>query len=106
MERAKDLNFNPFGNAPTVIRITGDKSARFVEIDCSLATENILKSLGFGSHIMTMTELMFASEEGRKMKEKLGIPEKYEHICTIALGYKDEVPPIKPERRDLINIIG
>ncbi|MGC8895271.1 MAG: nitroreductase family protein [Candidatus Bathyarchaeia archaeon] len=32
-ERAKTSDFNPFGNAPTVILVTADKTARFVEID-------------------------------------------------------------------------
>ncbi len=57
-QRAKDPNFNPFWNAPTVILITADKTARFAEIDCALAAENILiaaESLGLGSIIMTST---------------------------------------------------
>ncbi|MDH7477155.1 MAG: nitroreductase family protein [Candidatus Bathyarchaeota archaeon] len=107
-ERAKDPAFNPFGNAPTLILITADKTARFVEIDCAAAAENILiaaESFGLGSHIMTSTELLFTSEEGKKLKQELGVPEGYEHVCTIALGYKDEVPPAKPRRKDVINYV-
>jgi nitroreductase len=108
VERAKDPDFNPFGNAPTVILITADKTARFVEIDCAAAAENILiaaESLGIGSHIMTSTELLFTSEKGKKLKQELGVPEGYEHICSIALGYKDEVPLAKPRRKDVISYI-
>lgn len=107
-ERAKDPNFNPFGNAPTIILITADKTARFVEIDCAAAAENILiaaESLGLGSHIMTSTELLFTSEKGKKLKQELEVPEGYEHIYTIALGYKDEAPLAKPRRKDAINYI-
>jgi nitroreductase len=107
-ERAKDQDFNPFGNAPTLILITADKTARFVEIDCAAAAENILiaaESLGLGSHIMTSTELLFASEKGRGLKKELGVPDGYEHVCAIALGYKDEVPPAKPRRKDVVNYI-
>jgi nitroreductase len=107
-ERAKDPDFNPFGNAPTVILITADKTARFVEIDCAAAAENILiaaEALGSGSHIMTSTELLFTSEKGKKLKRELGVPEGYEHICAIALGYKDENPPAKPRRKDVVNYI-
>lgn len=106
--RAKDPNFDPFGGAPTVILVTGDKKARFVEVDCALAAENIMiaaEALGLGSHIMTSTELIFASEKGRKLKSRLGVPEGYEHICTIALGYKDEEPEARPRRRDVINFV-
>jgi len=108
MQRAKDPNFNPFGGAPTLILITADKTARFAEIDCALAAENILiaaESLGLGSLIMGSTELLFKSEKGGELKKELGVPEGYEHVCTIALGYKDENPPPRPRRRDVINYI-
>jgi nitroreductase len=39
VQRAKDPNFNPLWNAPTVILITADKTARFAEIDCALAAK-------------------------------------------------------------------
>ena len=107
-ERAKDPNFNPFGGAPTVILITADKTARFAEIDCALAAENILiaaESLGLGSLIMTSTELLFKPEKGRELKKELGVPEGYEHVCVVALGYKDESPPAKPRRKDVITYI-
>jgi nitroreductase len=107
-ERAKDPNFNPFGGAPTVILITADKTARFAEIDCALAAENILiaaESLGLGSLIMTSTELLFKSEKGEELKKELGVPERYEHVCVVALGYKDENPPAKPRRKDVVTYI-
>ncbi|MEM2273321.1 MAG: nitroreductase family protein [Candidatus Bathyarchaeia archaeon] len=108
VERAKDPSFDPFGGAPTVILVTADKSARFVEFDCAAAAENIMiaaESLGLGSHVMAITEFIFTSEEGKKLKKELGVPEGYEHICTVALGYKDEHPPPKPRRKDVINFI-
>ncbi|MEM2614001.1 MAG: nitroreductase family protein [Nitrososphaerota archaeon] len=108
VERAKDPNFNPFGGAPVVILITADKSARFVEFDCAAAAENIMiaaESLGLGSHVMAMTEFIFMSDEGKNLKKELGVSEGYEHICTVALGYKDESPPPKPRRKDVINFV-
>jgi len=108
VERAKDPNFNPFGGAPVVILITADKSARFVEFDCAAAAENIMiaaESLGLGSHVMAMTEFIFMSDEGKNLKKELGVPEGYEHICTVALGYKDENPQPKPRRKDVINFV-
>lgn len=108
MEKAKNPNFDPFGGAPTLILITADKTARFVEIDCAAAAENIMiaaESLGIGTHIMTSTELIFTSKKGEELKRKLKIPEGYNHICTIAIGYKDEEPSAKPRRKDVINYI-
>ncbi|MBS7633031.1 nitroreductase family protein [Candidatus Bathyarchaeota archaeon] len=107
-ERAKNPDFNPFGNAPTIILVTADKTARFAEIDCALAAENMLiaaESLGLGSCIMASTEFLFASEKGRELKRELGVPEGYEHVCVITLGYKDETPLEKPRRKDVINYV-
>ncbi|MGC8895272.1 MAG: hypothetical protein ACP5LB_00695 [Candidatus Bathyarchaeia archaeon] len=55
--------------------------------------------------MMTSTELLFTSEEGMELKKELGVPEGYEHVCTIALGYKDESPPAKPRRKDVVNYV-
>jgi nitroreductase len=63
------------------------------------------ESLGLGSHVMAMTELIFKSEKGKEFKGELAIPEGYEHICTVALGYKDENPLPRSRRRDVINYI-
>ena len=108
VERAKDSNFDPFGGAPALVLVTADQTARFIEIDCAAAAENIMiaaESLGLGSHIMTSTERIFTPEKSEVLKKKLGIPEGYAHICAIALGYKDEEPIAKPRRRDVINYI-
>jgi len=105
---ASDPNIRVFGNAPTVILITADERARFVQIDCAAAAQNILvaaESLNIGSHIMTSSEFLFASEKGNELKRELGIPDGYNHICTTALGYKDENPPVKPRKKDVINYI-
>ncbi len=110
MKRASDPEFSVFGNAPTVVVITADEQAfsNFVQIDCAAAAENMMiaaESLGLGSHIMTSTEFLFKLERGEALMRELGIPEGYGHVCTIALGYKDEVPATKPRRKDVINYV-
>jgi nitroreductase len=110
VSRASDPNFSLFGNAPTVILVTADKEAfsDFVIFDCAAATENILiaaESLNLGSHIMTMTEFLFKSKEKEALKKEVGIPDGYEHVCAIALGYKDEFPAKKLRRKDVINYV-
>jgi nitroreductase len=105
---ASDPNIRIFGNAPTVILITADEKARFVQIDCAAAAQNTLiaaESLNIGSHIMTSSEFLFASEKSNELKRELGVPDGYNHICTIALGYKDENPAAKPRRKEVINYI-
>jgi len=108
VQRAKTPDHRIFSNAPTVILVTGDEETRFVEIDCAAAAQNILlaaESLNIGSHIMTISEFLFASEKGDELKKELGVPDGYKHICTIALGYKDETPAAKPRSTDVINYI-
>jgi nitroreductase len=104
VKRASEPDFTVFGNAPVVVIITADKQAfsNFAEIDCAAAAENMMiaaESLGLGSHIMTSTEFLFKSEAGETLRKELGIPDGYKHVCTVALGYKDESPPPKPKKR-------
>jgi nitroreductase len=101
-KRASDPNVRIFGDAPTVIFITADERPRFVQIDCAVAAQNILiaaESLNMGSHIMTSSEFLFTSEKGNELERELGIPNGYNHICTIALGYKDENPQRNREEK-------
>ncbi|HOB44057.1 MAG TPA: nitroreductase family protein [Bacillota bacterium] len=108
-KRAAEPDFSPFFHAPTVIVVTGDSAGRFVQIDCSLAAQNIVlaaESLDIGSCIMTSPEIIFKSQEGRELMKELGVPEGYAHVCTVALGYKDgDSPPAKPRRKDVIDYI-
>jgi nitroreductase len=108
-KRASDPGYNTFYNAPTVIMISGDEKAMQIQIDCGLAAENIAlaaESLNIGSCIITSSGFLFMSQKGMDLKKELGIPEGYNHICTIALGYKDSENPASPPRnRDVINYI-
>lgn len=110
VKRASEPNFTVFGKAPVVVIITAEEQAfsNFVEIDCAAAAENMMiaaESLGLGSHIMTSTEFLFKSESGEALKKELGIPDDYRHVCMVAIGYKDESPPPKPRRKDVINYV-
>jgi nitroreductase len=107
--RAKEPNFSPYFNAPTIIFVTSEEKTRFSQIDAALAAQNILiaaESCNIGSHIMTSTELLFASEEGRAIGKEMGIPDGYTHVCAIALGYKEgDTPEARPRNKDVITYI-
>jgi len=84
-------DYHSYYRAPTVVIISGEQDAKFIQMDCAAAAQNIAlaaESLGIGSCIMTSAGFLFASAKGQKMKSKLGIPKGYEHMCFIALGYK------------------
>lgn len=108
-KRAADPNFSPFFHAPTVIVITGDSQARFIQLDCALAAENIAlaaESLNIGSCIMTSPELIFSTEKGQALLKKLGVPDGYKHVCTVTLGYIDgKRPEPKPRNKEVVNYL-
>jgi nitroreductase len=107
--RANIPGYHTFHNAPTVILISADDKAKFVQIDCGAAAENIAlaaESLLIGSCIITSSAYLFASEKGEELKKKLGIPSGYSHVCSVALGYKEGANPVAPPRNEkVINYI-
>lgn len=109
VKRASIPDYNTFHNAPTVILISADDKAKFVQIDCGAAAQNIAlaaESLLLGSCIITSSAYLFASEKGEELKKKLGIPNGYSHVCTVALGYKEGANPVAPPRNEnVINYI-
>jgi nitroreductase len=102
-------NHHTFYHAPTVIIISGDQSSPYYQYDCAAAAENILiaaESLNIGSCWIGTFLPLFASEKGEKYKEELGIPEGYNPICAVTLGYKaTENAPTQPRNRDVINFV-
>ncbi|MHC1740162.1 MAG: nitroreductase family protein [Anaerolineaceae bacterium] len=100
--RANDPTYVPFFNAPTLILITAEIGARSAQIDSGIAAENIAlaaESLNIGSCIMTSSAFLFSGSNCEELKTELGVPETYEHICTVALGYKDGEQPIAQARK-------
>jgi nitroreductase len=106
--RANDPAYVPFYNAPTVIVISAEIGSRFAQIDSGIAAENIAlaaESLKIGSCIMTSSAMVFAGANADELKHAIGIPEGFEHICAIALGYKDENPPAHERKSGIVNYV-
>ena len=108
-ERAKNPEFNVFYQAPTVVIITADEKAIFVDFDCGAAAENIAlaaTSLGIDSCIIGMSGALFESENADKIKQELGIPEGYKFVISIALGYRDmDSPPAPLKKKENVSYI-
>lgn len=109
-ERAESPDFNVYYNAPAVIIITADEDARFTEIDCGIAAENMAlaaASLGIGSVLLGMGAFALEGDAGKPLKNELGIPDNYQHIISISLGYNaEEAPPMPAKNFDVINYVG
>jgi len=91
------------------VLLSGAEDSSFAQIDCGAAAENIAlaaASLGIGSCVLTTPAFLFASEKGNAFKGELGIPEGYNHVCCVALGYMDgEKPEARPRDRAVINFV-
>ncbi len=108
-ERASDPGYHTFYHAPTVILISGAEESIYIEIDCGAAAENIAlaaASLNIGSCLLTSPNFLFTSAKGKEFKRALDIPEGYNHICSVALGYIDgDNPTPPPKNKDVVNYI-
>ena len=94
-------------NAPTLIIVSGNKSAISPKVDCSAAIQNMLlaaESLNIGSVWLGLVNFFFTLEEEVKA---LGIPEGYEPYYGVALGYKASEKDILPPKRksDVVNYV-
>jgi len=102
-------NYHPFYNAPTFIIISGNTDSEFIQIEAGAAAQNIClaaESLNIGSCIITKASLAFNSNKSDKLKETLGIPPGYNHICCVALGYRaGHIPPVPPRNAEVITYI-
>jgi nitroreductase len=108
-QRASVPNYHTFYNAPTVIMITADEKAQWIELDCGAAMENMTlaaESMGIGSCIIASSAFLLESEKGKTYRKELVIPEGYKYICTVAFGYKQgENPNPQIRNREVVNYI-
>ncbi|HBF38237.1 MAG TPA: nitroreductase [Firmicutes bacterium] len=109
IKKVKDPLYHTFYNAPTVILISADETAPLMEIQCGLAAQNIMlaaESLNIGSCLILSSGILFKTGKSNEFKRELGIPDGYNFVCTIALGYKYGDDPVTPPRdKNIINYI-
>ncbi len=108
-QRVSDPQYHTFYHAPTVVMVFADEKHRFGHVDCGLAMENIAlaaESLGIGSCVMASPGLLFTSEKGNAIKKELGVPEGYNFVCAVSLGYiEGGKPDVPPKNRDVVKYI-
>ena len=108
--KASKPGYSPLHHAPTVIFIAGELSASFhIHTDCGIATglaAAAAEELGLASCITNSSLFMFKGEEGAALKKRLEIPEGYQMVCAVAVGYrKGEQPAKPPKKQDLTSYI-
>lgn len=105
---AGDPEYDCIYGAPTLIIVSGETDGTIVAVDCGNAVENMAvaaTSLGLGSCFIASVSVVFEGS-GASLKEELGIPEDFVPMFSLALGYADELPPEREERRkDAVNFV-
>jgi nitroreductase len=100
--------YNIFYNAPTVVILAAQKDALSPVADVCAALQNMLiaaESLGVGSCWMGFVPFYFSDATSHK---KIGIPDGYEVLYGLALGYKPvgwKANPRKRKYEDFYRII-
>ena len=110
VKEVERLNAAVFGNpeaktfygAPTVVVVFGDPDYPFGEADGNLVIGNLLNAasaLGVDSCYIWRAKEAFASEEGKALKKKWGVPERFFGVGNVILGYGAEGAVKKPVPR-------
>ena len=107
---------DPYYGAPTIVLVFGSDPEKWRNSiqDGSLVLGNMMNAayaIGLGSCWINREMEMFATEEGKALMRKMGIPEELIQkgltgIGALALGYPDGEPrPAKPRKENYYRII-
>ena len=95
-EIQKDLNPDAsvsfFYNAPIVFYLSGEEAFKWSPVDAGIAVENMhlaAKELGLGSVILGCMEGVLNGEKKAEYAKALSIPEGYQFLVALAVGYPD-----------------
>ena len=102
-------DLDPFYGAKTILIVLANgKMPTFVEDGASVITTlvNAAHAVGVGSCWIHRAREEFSSEKGKALLKEWGIPEKYEGVGNVALGYPDmDLPKPRPRKEDFIHYV-
>lgn len=98
-EWLKNLEYSIFNHANTLLIIYGNTESHWHIYDSSLAAGNIMlaaHSMGIGTCWIGFAEDTLNTKE---FKEKYGVPEQYQLVCPMSMGYmKAKLTPPKRKK--------
>jgi len=103
----EDPDYQNFYHAPTVIFISG-KGGQLAKADCANAAQNMClaaTSLGLGSCYIASFMSAMLGPYGETFKKLLEIPEGYDPVFAVAIGYAAGEWPEAPARFMHVNYI-
>ena len=100
---------NPYYGAPTYVLVFAPDGDPNGLQDGSLVLGNMMLAayaIGLGSCWINREREMFASEEGKALMKKMGLPDGLMGVGALSLGYPlPENKPVKPRKADYFRII-
>lgn len=93
--------YDHFHGAPAAIIVSGDADNAFSPADCANVMENMALaacSLGLGGLYVASFRMAFQTEDEQELMEKLRVPEGYQPLYALAVGYMDGPAPEAPAR--------
>ena len=91
-----------FHGAPVVIMVSGQEENHWNQIDCGLATENLLLaaySLGLGSCVVGFVMRYLNQPVAVGTLKRMRLPKGFRPLYAIAIGYPDEEPDARPREQ-------
>lgn len=108
-EQAEDPDFHTFYGAPVVLYVSGDAENRYYVGDsANLVTYLSLAAygLGLGSCYIASSQIMFQCPDQEEIRKKLQIPEGYEPVFSLAVGYAaGEWPQPRDRKEDAVHFV-
>ena len=102
-------DLDPFYGCKTLLIVLADSEIpTYVEDGCSVLSVlvNAAHAVGVGSCWIHRAREEFSSEKGKELLKEWGIPETYEGIGHVVLGYADmEAPEPLPRKDDYIQYV-
>lgn len=97
--------YNIFYNAPSVIFIIGQRNLKNMKINCTLAASYLMMSAAAKGLGTCWINFATAIQSPETLNE-LGIPDEYEIVAPLIIGYPVEIPAV-PSRKepDILKII-
>ena len=98
---------NMFRNAPAVIIVAAEPT-RFAGVDCGILAQNMMLAaheLGLGTCCLGSPVDFMHSEAAAEHLSSLNLPEGYQVLYAVAVGYADEAPEAKPRDESKISFV-
>jgi nitroreductase len=98
----EDPGADPFYGAPTVVNVFIDKGQPTPLENGNLVIGNMLnaaQAVGIGSCYIYRAKEVFQTEEGRALMRQWGVPEEFEAVGHVLLGYAAGPAPEPAERK-------